>query len=800
MKKNIVLFTAWLLCLLMMPGITLATPRTFTDFKVEFRDNPCTILLPTSGVLPTGVTIADTIYNGSQHGVRGGKITVPVDGPVKFTIGACQYNNGVITVKRDGANFATIDNAGSCGEQKPNYNQFITWTYNEEQAATLVFEIAAWVYIPYFFAEACDYVAEVTVSYYNMNGQLIGEKKVDGNSKLAYAYGESDVIVPAGQAFRGWFESPDATATKVREGITLTENIALYARATEIEVATTESTFSYDFRQACFYPEDHDLMSVNGGKYKDSQHGWTFNNNESVSVDVAGNALVVVGVCTYSHTGTTVVKDAAGNKIGELTIQQGVTGDGSEQTIRYNGQATTLTLYFTATNYIHSIKVYNIESLPAKNEATGFYEIPAGDAKTFLYALLAAEAGDKIFLPDGLYDLGDAVLTQIGKNDLSIIGESMEGTIIRNAPDYDKEGIAVTATILIPMNIRNTYLQDLTLQNALDYYGALDAGQSNARAIALQDQGTQTICKNVRLLSHQDTYYSNLPGAVKYFDNCEIHGTVDFICGDGNVYFKNCLLYGEKRKTDGSGSDALTANNGPATDKGYVFVDCTIQSECLVVSLGRAWDYTPSVVFINSLVDYSAGDFAFADKKNSIQRWTKGLMNPHAWPKFGEYNTHLANGTVLTPAANTVTFIDTNVSPNESRDIETVLSAAQAATYTMDYTLGAWASTAANSILQETADPKAIDAAALYLVEDNGAFVAIKKGAELDIASLTGKTIRKANARGAFGAPAMISDTETGIEEISQEPIANSQKLIENGQLIILRDGVRYNAQGVEVR
>jgi hypothetical protein len=34
----------------------------------------------------------------------------------------------------------------------------------------------------------------------------------------------------------------------------------------------------------------------------------------------------------------------------------------------------------------------------------------------------------------------------------------------------------------------------------------------------------------------------------------------------------------------------------------------------------------------------------------------------------------------------------------------------------------------------------------------------------------------------------------------SEEPKANSQKLIENGQLVIIRDGVRYNAMGVRVK
>jgi hypothetical protein len=772
-----------------------AEPRAFTNFKVEFRDNPYTVLLPESGELPAGVTIEGTKYNGGQHGIQGGTITIPVDGPVQFTIGNCQFSKTDITIKKNGAEFATFSNAGPCGEQKPNYNQFETWTYNVEEAATLTFELGNQTYVPYFFAEATDFVPEVTVKYYDTDGTtMIGKETVAGGSKLTFKYGAADVTVAAGKAFRGWFNSSSLTATKVQEGTALNKDLNLYAHATDIEQAIVGSIFDYNLTQANFYPEDHEVLTFNGGSYQGAQHGWTFGKGTSISVEVAGNALLVVGVCTYSATGTTEVKDAEGKVVGELTIVREQTGDGSEQTIRYEGAATTLTMNFTATNYIHSIKVFNVESLPTKNEKTGFYEIASGDAAALILALQTADSGDKIFLPNGVYDLGERVLTQIGKNNIAIIGQSMQGTIIRNAPDASTESIDKTATIKIAKNVQNTYLQDLTIQNALDYYK-----NDNGRAVCLWDQGTKTICKNVRLLSYQDTYYSNLHGAVKYFEDCEIHGTVDFICGDGSVYFKRNLLYCEKRYAKGGGSDALTANNGPATDRGYVFDSCTVMSECPVVSLGRAWNNTPSVAFLNTIVDYSVGEFAFADSKNSIQRWTKQLMNQGAWPKFGEYNTHLADGTVLNPNSNKVTFIDKAPS-TETRDIETVLTAQQAATYTMEYTLGEWAATAASDVAQVNANPEAIVAHAVFLVEKEGEFVGIMQGSEVSaqLDKLALHTIRQANTRGGFGEPVEIKNGETGVA--SEEISVKSEKFIENGQLVIIKNGVRYNAQGSIVR
>ena len=49
----------------------------------------------------------------------------------------------------------------------------------------------------------------------------------------------------------------------------------------------------------------------------------------------------------------------------------------------------------------------------------------------------------------------------------------------------------------------NLYMQDLTLKNALDYYGALSGGQVGGRAAVIQDSGNRTIFKNVKMLSCQ---------------------------------------------------------------------------------------------------------------------------------------------------------------------------------------------------------------------------------------------------------------------------------------------------------
>lgn len=777
--------------------------RAFTDFKIDFRSAEPTIVTPAA--LPETVTLTNLAHHDTQHGINAGTITVDVDGPVKFTLGTCNWGS-TITVKKDGAAYATIDNNGGCdGDGVGNgYAKNVIWLYNVEEPALLEFTLNN-TYLPYFFAEACEFVPQVEVRYFDTDGKtLIGSEVIEGSSELVYKYTAADVTVAEGYAFRGWFDGNGANALKVAAGTAVNEDLSLYAHATEIEEAALGKIFNYDFRPKSFYPEDHEVLVLNGGSYKDAQHGWTFGNGNTLGVKVAGNALLVVGVCKYSHTGDTELRDEAGNVVGKLTTEKEVTPDGELQSFQYRGEETTLTFHFTATDYIHSLKVYNIAEFPQKDEF-GYYGVAPGDAAGLILTLESMSDGEKIFLPNGTYDLGETCLTTISKNNVSIIGQSMEGTIIKNTPDFHKEGISTTATLLITAT--NTYLQDLTLWNNMDYFAAL-AATNNGRAVCLQDKGTQTICKNVRMLSNQDTYYSNKVGGLKYFEDCEIHGTVDFICGDGSVYFKNNVLVGEQRNKAGGGANAITASNADASDKGYVFEGCrvkyaeNINGDKPVMSFGRSWNNAPKCVFLNTILDDSNGGLVMTKdasaQKDKIARWHLGAMN--ALPeKLGEFHSVDKNGNVVSPASNNVTFV---YGSNE-KQMNTILSAEEAATYTMAYTLGDWAATAAADATQAVCEQSSADyeADGVYMVEFEGEFVAIIHGREFitrfEVGDGVTYTVRKANSRGGFGLP--VSSTPQGVDNIAAE-VTKVQKIIRDGQVLIVRDNKEYNVLGTELR
>lgn len=780
-------------------------PRDFTDFKIDFRNDPYTVLLPESGELPEGVTVTGTTYNGGQHGIQGGTIKVPVDGPVKFTIGACQYSGSPIHIGRpivpgssQLAGEGSIDNNAPCGETAGHFDQYVTHIYTGG-ATTLYFTIPGNTYVPYFFAEATELIP-CEIIFKDQNGNVISRKQTYEGAKLDYFPADSQLptIVP-GEVLRGWYYT---NGKKAKGGDPITGNTTIQAKVTPYEVAEVGAVYTYDFADQTFYPEDHEIVNVTNGAYHDGTHGWYFETNGMISVYSPGTSVVVVTLCTYSESGTVSVNsNNTGHLIASAEVVKNEMTDGTELVAQYSEGPGWVNITWDAKQYIHKVVVYNVEYFMEKDETTGYYKVPAGDAASLILAIVQAQAGDKIFLPNGTYDLGETVLTTISKNNISLIGQSMEGVIIKNAPDAAKESIDKTATLKINKNVEGTYLQDLTIQNALDYYK-----NNNGRAVCLWDQGKKTICKNVKLLSYQDTYYSNLVGAVKYFEDCEIHGTVDFICGDGSVYFKNNVLVAEQRNKDGGGSDALTASNADVNDRGYVFESCTvkyapnIQGNLPVISFGRAWNNAPKTIFLNTVLDDSNGALnMYKDanaQKDKISRWTLGAMNALPY-KFGEFNSVDKNGAVVSPASNEVTFV---LGTNE-KTMETILTADEAAIYTMDYTLGDWTATAAADATQAIVDLNNIDPEAIYMIENPNGYCEVLVGSQVGNSWSDWNEedlLRKANGRGGFGPAVCPRNPQQGIEHTNAEN-GKVQKFFRDGQVIIVRDGREYTILGTEL-
>ena len=521
------------------------------------------------------------------------------------------------------------------------------------------------------FVQKPDY----TLSYYNLDGSLIGSQIREKDQTIGeFDYTEGDVTgVPEGFKFRGWFIRP-AALTKYSVDEVITGDINLYARATKIEDGT--GVYTYDLTQASFDADDHDAFtSVGSGKYHNN-HGWIFQSGDQVKLSVGGDAKITVTGCKYSAEGKSVTVSAETGKVTPTEIPIDRDNEGVVTALEYTGGATDVVLTMTGTTYIHAISVVNLSGDVAK-ETEGYHAVKAGDVNSLLDAIAYASATNstpeatpiKIFVPNGTYDLGETTLTKISGYNISIIGESQDGVVIVNAPDKSNEGINTTATFLNTSS--NLYMQDITLQNALDYYGIGGTG----RAVCLWDKGTNNIYKRVKMLSYQDTYYSNNDAAKFYWEDSEIHGTVDFICGGGDVLFEGTKLYVEPRNANGTGECTITAAT-TTTEFGYVFNNCTIENHATSYNLGRSWQNTPKAVYLNTKMN----------QEPISTRWNLSGMNGIDMAVAAEYNSRDMSGNDVTPAAGTQqTF------KNKNTTLTIVLTEAEAAKYTSANMFGEWA-------------------------------------------------------------------------------------------------------------
>ena len=590
-------------------------------------------------------------------------------------------------------------------------------------------ETACKVVIPVSAGETTlEYVLSIiqkpdyTLSYIDVDGTtVLKTQTVEEDGTIGtFAYDIATVkATKEGYKARGWFKQNYAGAKYATTDV-VTSNLKLYAVQTEIEVPSDSRKYVYNLADANFFDEDHEgFNSVGNGRYYNN-HGWIFNNGDQIELLVGKKASINLTLCQYSNANATI---EASNG---ATVNGKVDSDGGMESFEYEGEEGTLTLTINSPGavYIHGITVLNTTTTNYTKNGQ-YIIVKKGDASSLIDALDAANGSsgsDRVFiyLPDGTYDLGQTALTTIGRNNVSLIGQSMEGTIIKNAPDINNEGIGTTATILNAST--GLYMQDLTLQNALDYYGAIAAGMGGGRAVCLQDKGKQTIAKNVRMLSYQDTYYSN-SNSQFYWEDSEIHGTVDYLCGGGDVYYNGCTFVNESRAATGkSGSDVIAAPYTDASSKfGYVFNNCTIENKAASFSLGRSWGGTARLTYLNTTINQPGEIVA--------TRFTLAGMNV-ASENFHEFQSVDKDGNVVSPASLVETF--THSSGNYTYDI--IFSAQQAAEYAYSKVFTSW-NPAAQTVQAD--QPAGVELRGRTLRWDSNsdvaAWVIIKDGKVIDI-------------------------------------------------------------------
>ena len=408
-----------------------------------------------------------------------------------------------------------------------------------------------------------------------------------------------------------------------------------------------------------------------------------------------------------------------------------------------------------------------------------------------------------IFLKNGTYDYGSFVNTEseVNKNygrdtikvdNVSIIGESTDGVTITITPTT--ASVSRTAPIMIQGT--GTYLQNLTFYNNYGYSG------NDGQAAALHDRGHHTIGKWLRLESRQDTYYSHTNYGQLYFEDTQFVGTVDFICGRGDVFFNHCDIFCIKRYANQGIYTGDTHIAAPYTweedynaqgGHGYIFINCHVDCKAKTWDFGRGWRAWPKAAFLNTTLsadaakrignDQTSGKEAdnyaiVRDIDYSLRVTTKGVKSSDDSESvcraftFYEYNTMDEDGNVVSPASNVLTFTAAN-----SNTMETILKANETDRFQLRNVFPDWtpdedckqvevtSATLSGNSLSWTTDQKA----KAYLIEKGGEFVDIVDGTQNSYsvsAPSADYTVRAANMMGGFGIAKAVT-VVTGINDVN---------------------------------
>lgn len=416
---------------------------------------------------------------------------------------------------------------------------------------------------------------------------------------------------------------------------------------------------------------------------------------------------------------------------------------------------------------------------PAEKHAFDFVVGVDGDMDA---AIAAANKHDNskrfhIFVPDGTYkltgnttitpgkEINDSTgvasdpgtinngMTHIKRNNVSIIGQSRDGAVIYNEPLYC--GISYTSTI----EFRGTecYMQDLSVKN-MYAYGRHDRGVG----VAYYDRGQKNVLKNVLLWCNQDTYVS--AGTRGYYEDCEIAGTVDFICGSGDYYFKNCLLTINNR----SGNVICAPRTNASEQWGYVFDHCTIDKAAGATAvknknwtLGRPWNNSPAATYLYTTMKVLPSDAG----------WAK--MSADKVCRFHEYGSVDASGKSISLSKRSISAC----SPATGSD-DPVLTAAAAATYTLENVLGGEDGFDPTLLTAQVAAPEVSvqentllwedsSNASCYVIFKDGKYLANQTATTFHVDEAGVYTVRAANARGGLGAASnAVTVTPSAIETV----------------------------------
>ncbi|KAL7001681.1 pectinesterase [Sarracenia purpurea var. burkii] len=181
-----------------------------------------------------------------------------------------------------------------------------------------------------------------------------------------------------------------------------------------------------------------------------------------------------------------------------------------------------------------------------------------------------------------------------------LIGDGKGVTVITGHKSFLQGGNTWSAATIVIWG-DGFVARDITFQNT--------AGSGSHQAPALTSKAPHSAFYRCAFEGYQDTVYAQ--HGLQFYRECDIYGSVDFICGDAAVVIQNSNIYLRRSSTGNELTIAASSRESSNSATGIVFQNCRITAapdlkpvlNSYEIYLGRPWKSYSRTVYIHSDFD-----------------------------------------------------------------------------------------------------------------------------------------------------------------------------------------------------
>ncbi|KAG0480995.1 hypothetical protein HPP92_011562 [Vanilla planifolia] len=192
-----------------------------------------------------------------------------------------------------------------------------------------------------------------------------------------------------------------------------------------------------------------------------------------------------------------------------------------------------------------------------------------------------------IFVKKGVYR--ENVELKKKKANIMLVGEGMGATIVTGNRNF-LEGWTTFRTATFAVSGHGFIARDMTFRNT--------AGPLGQQAVALRVDSDRSAFFRCSIEGYQDTLYAH--SLRHFYRECHIHGTVDFIFGNGQAVFQNCKIFARRPLPFQKITVTAQGRKERNQNTGFSIHDSFVYTTTYPTYLGRPWKAFSRVVFMQS--------------------------------------------------------------------------------------------------------------------------------------------------------------------------------------------------------